>query len=91
MAHSLSAKKRIRQDVRRHGRNRWRKDLVKGTIKAFDQAVSDGKFDEAAAQLKAVYKRLDQVAAKGTLHKNMVSRKKARLTRQLNKAKAAAA
>jgi small subunit ribosomal protein S20 len=87
VAHSLSAKKRIRQSAKRRGRNRWRKDQLKDTVKAFDQAVLDGKLDEAAAQLKVVYRRLDKVAAKGTIHKNAAARKKARLTRQLNKAR----
>jgi small subunit ribosomal protein S20 len=91
VAHSLSAKKRVRQDAKRRGHNRWRKDQVKNAVKAFDQAVKDGKLDEAATRLKAVYKKLDQVSSKGTIHKNTASRKKARLTRQLNKARGGSA
>ena len=85
MAHSLSAKKRIRQNVKRRARNRRRKDQVKSVVKAFELAVSQGEKAKAAEQLKAVYKKLDQVAAKGTIHKNAAARKKARLARRLNK------
>ena len=42
--------------------------------------------DAAASQLKTVYKKLDQVSAKGTLHKNTASRKKSRLAKRLAKA-----
>jgi small subunit ribosomal protein S20 len=87
VAHSLSAKKRIRQNVKQHGRNRWRKDAVKDAVKAFQAALESGKKDEAAALLKACFKKLDQVAAKGTLHKNTADRKKSRLAKALNKAK----
>ena len=48
-----------------------------------------GLIDDAAEQLKLVYKQLDKVAAKGTIHKNAASRKKSRLASQLNKAGAA--
>ncbi len=36
MAHSLSAKKRDRQNAKRRGRNRWRKDQVKEAVKQAD-------------------------------------------------------
>ncbi len=85
MAHSLSAKKRIRQSLKRRGRNRWRKEQLKGSLKGFEQAVASGSKDEAAGQLKAAYKALDRVAAKGVIHKNAASRKKSRLAKRLNK------
>lgn len=85
MAHSLSAKKRDRENAKRRGRNRWRKDHLKDAIKSFEQALSEGNKDAAATQLKTVYKKLDQVSAKGALHKNTASRKKSRLARRLAK------
>ena len=85
MAQSNSAKKRIRQNATRRGRNRWRKAQIKEAVKAFDEAVRQGDPDKAAEQLKVCYKRLDYVAAKGTIHKNAASRKKARLAKRLNK------
>lgn len=86
MAHTLSAKKRIRQNVKRRARNRWRKGQVKDVVKAFENTLKSGdtgKMDEA---LRACYKKLDQVAAKGTIHKNAAARSKARLAQARNKA-----
>ncbi len=85
MAHSLSAKKRVRQNVKRRGRNRWRKQQMKEALREFDQAVKAGDKTKAAEQLKVVYERVDKVAAKGTIHKNTASRRKSRLARMLNK------
>jgi small subunit ribosomal protein S20 len=86
VAHSLSAKKRIRQNAKRRARNRWRKTEVKDTVKAFEEACKDGKPEAIQDALRACYKELDQVAAKGTIHKNTASRKKSRLAAQANKA-----
>ena len=85
MAHSISAKKRDRQNAKHRGRNRWRKDQVKTAARAFEKSLSEGNKDAAAAQLKVVYKKLDQIAAKGTIHKNAASRTKSRLAKRLAK------
>lgn len=88
MAHTLSAKKRIRQNAKCRARNRWRKGLIKEAVKVFEDTLKDGdekKMDEA---LRTCYKKLDQVAAKGTIHKNAAARGKARLAKAMNKAKA---
>jgi small subunit ribosomal protein S20 len=77
--------KRVRQDVRRRARNRWRKDQVKDVVRSFEQALAAGDKAKAAEQLKAVYHTVDTVAAKGTMHKNTASRKKARLAVRLAK------
>ncbi|MGB2820592.1 MAG: 30S ribosomal protein S20 [Phycisphaerae bacterium] len=85
MADSRSAKKRIRQNIKRRSRNRWRKEQVKEAVRQFDDALRAGDRAKAAEQLKLVYKRLDKVAAKGTIHKNAAARKKSRLARKLSK------
>ena len=87
MAHSLSAKKRIRQNAKCRARNRWRKAQVKEAIRAFDESLHEGNVTQAQEQLKAVYKQLDKVAAKGTIHKNTAARKKSRLARRLSAAR----
>ena len=84
MAHSISAKKRIRQNTKARAHNRRRKGLLKDTVKAFDDAVSSGDAKKAAEQLGPCYKALDQVAAKGTIHKNAAARKKQRLAKRLS-------
>ena len=89
MAHSLSAKKRIRQTVKRQARNRARKELLKVEVKALNTLIAAGKLGaEADAQLNKVVSRLDITAAKGTLHKNTAARRRSRLTKRLNALKA---
>ena len=87
MAHSLSAKKRVRQNIKARARNRHRKEQIKDTVKAYTAALSSGALDKAAAALNDVARRLDKVAAKGTIHKNQASRKRSRLARRLNAAR----
>ena len=91
MAHSLSAKKRIRQNTKNRARNRARKVLIKDQIKGFTAAVTGGDFAKAETELRQVARRLDKVAAKGTIHKNTAARKRSRLARRLNAARAAKA
>lgn len=89
MAHSLSAKKRVRQNLKRRARNRARKEAIKVEVKAFQSLLAAGDASKAAEQLKKVVSRLDRVASKNTIHKNAAARKRARLTRKLNKLLAA--
>lgn len=90
MAHSLSAKKRIRQNAKSNARNRWRKQQVKGAVREFEQALSSGDYDAAGQRLQDCYKILDRVAHKGLLHKNAAGRRKARLAKRLSRARAGA-
>ena len=91
MAHSLSAKKRVRQNMKRRARNRARKEQIKDSVKGFTAAITSGKLDKAADALRAVVQKLDRVATKGTIHKNAAARKRSRLTKRLNAARAKAA
>jgi len=90
MAHSINAKKRIRQNVKRRALNRWRKDRYRSAIKSFDDTIIHGTVDDAQAKLQAIYKLMDQIAAGGTIHKNTAARYKSRLTARLNKKRAEA-
>lgn len=84
MAHSLSSKKRIRQNVKAKARNRGRRAELKTTLRGFSQALEGGDPTKAAAALKVAVKQLDKTAAQKTIHKNAAARKKSRLTRKLN-------
>jgi small subunit ribosomal protein S20 len=88
VAHSLSAKKRVRQNLKRRARNRARKEIIKDSVKGFTAAITSGKLDVAATELKKVVQKLDRVAGKGTIHKNTAARKRSRLTKRLNAARA---
>jgi len=85
VAHSLSAKKRIRQNAKRQARNRWRKGQVKQAVRELDDAIAAGNREQAAEKLSAAYKKLDQVAAKGTIHKKAAARRKSRLARRMQR------
>ncbi len=84
MAHSLSAKKRIRQNIKRRMINRARKSNLKGQLRRFDDALHARDFAAAAEQLKLASRALDRVAAKGAIHRNEASRRKSRLQKKLN-------
>lgn len=89
MAHSLSAQKRIRQNAKHRARNRWRKRTFREMVKDYREALLHGSIDDCEGRLKAIYKKLDQVAAAGTIHRNAASRYKSRLALRLNHRKAA--
>lgn len=90
MAHSLSAKKRIRQNARRRARNRARKKLIREQIKLFSSALGAGDLVKAEDEFKKVVQRLCRTADKGTIHKNAAARQRSRLARRLNAARAQA-
>ena len=89
MANLLSAKKRDKQNERNRIRNRARKTMIKTETRKFLDAVHAGDVQTAQEAYVRVTKRIDQVAAKGTLHKNTAARKKSRLAKRLNAAIAA--
>ena len=91
MAHSLSAKKRVRQNEKRRARNRARKADLRGEIKTFTAAITAGDVAKAEQELRTVVVKLDRTAAKHTIHKNAAARKRSRLTKRLNALKAAKA
>jgi len=89
VAHSISAKKRVRQNLKRRARNRFRKEQIKDQIKSFSTALTAGDVKKAQEELNKAVQRMDRVATKGVLHKNTAARKRSRLTKRLNAARAA--
>jgi small subunit ribosomal protein S20 len=90
VAHSLSAKKRARQNLKRRAINRARKSTVKTQIKKFEKAIAAGDVNTASEQFRLAVKQLDQVSSTSTMHKRTAARKKSRLARRLNALKAKA-
>ncbi|MCY1702459.1 MULTISPECIES: 30S ribosomal protein S20 [Deinococcus] len=83
-----SAQKRHRQSLKRRMRNRSKKSTIKTFSKKALMAVQEGG---NVAELQQKAESLIDKAAKGsTLHKNAAARKKSRLAKAINKAKAAA-
>jgi small subunit ribosomal protein S20 len=84
MAHSVSARKRIRQNAKARSVNRWRKGNIRTAMKDYREAILHGSVDDAKTKLTGLYKMLDQAASTSTMHKNTAARYKSRLTNKLN-------
>lgn len=87
MANIKSAKKRISVTAKKTAVNRMRKSQVKTAIRRFEEAIAAGNTEQATSTFQYAQKKIMQVAAKGTIHKNAASRKVSRLAAQLNAAK----
>ena len=85
MPNIKSAMKRVKVNAKKNLRNRMVKSSVKTTLNKFDAAVASEP-QQAAVLLNASFSALDKAVAKGVLHKNAASRKKARLAKRLAKA-----
>ena len=83
MAHSLSAKKRVRQNTAHRARNRWRLKVMREAIKEFNDAVVHGAKTKAAEAFKKCVGVIDRTAQKGVIHKNQAARRKSRMTARL--------
>ena len=83
MANHASAKKRIRQTLKRTARNKHIRTNVRGLVKKVRVAIADG--DKAAAQeaLKSAVRRIDMAVSKGVYHRKTGSRYISRLTTQV--------
>jgi small subunit ribosomal protein S20 len=88
VAHSISAKKRVRQNIRRKTLNKSRRSQVKTQVKRFETAVDENNVATAEEQFRATAKKLDQAGATSTMHKKTAARKKSRLAKKLNTLKA---
>lgn len=79
MAHSLSQKKRNRQNVVRHERNKAIKSEIKTRIRRALAAAESGDADAADAAVKDAQQRIDRAVSKGVIHANTAARRKSRL------------
>ena len=90
MAHTKSAKKRIRQNETHRLRNRSRmrrvRTAVKAVVRAAEEAARSGQADKS--QIDALYRKaaseLDRAAKRRIIHPNAASRQKSRLAKKCN-------
>ena len=87
MAHSLSARKRIRQNRTRRLRNRSFSSALKTQAKQLVSKIDMGDIDGAQSDMPGIQKKFMQVAAKGVMHRNRARRKISRLARRINRAR----
>ena len=83
MAHHKSAKKRIRQTVRRTAVNKARASRVRTFVKKVEDALASGDKDAARAAFVAAQPEMQRGAAQGMLHRNTVARKLSRLSARI--------
>ena len=88
MAHTLSARKRIRQSEKRNLVNRSNKSRMKTYIKKYAKALETGA-ENTEALLKEAVSVIYKTARKGAIAKKQASRRVSRLTLKFNAAKAA--
>jgi small subunit ribosomal protein S20 len=84
VAHSLSAKKRVRQNEKRRTINRARKSQVKTQVKHLEEVLEGNDVEAARKQFQLTAQKLDKVASTSTMHKKTAARKKSRLAKKLN-------
>ncbi len=89
MAHTLSAKKRIRQNEKRRERNKAYKSKMRTAIKKFLQAAEAKDVEKAIELHNEAVKIIAKLAQKGVIHKNQASRRISRITLKLNSVKSA--
>ncbi|KKU94514.1 MAG: 30S ribosomal protein S20 [Candidatus Jorgensenbacteria bacterium GW2011_GWA1_48_13] len=80
-----SAKKALRQNIRRRKQNLLRKDKIKEAIKSYRGFLEGKKLTEAKVILPKIYKTLDKMAKVGFIKPNKANRLKSRLAKKLAK------
>jgi len=88
MAHSLSARKRVRQNLEARANNRWRLRTMREALKDFREQMMHGTPEKAAESFKKAAKVIDRTASKGVIHKNQAARRKSRMVAALKAKKA---
>lgn len=83
MPNTNSAKKALRQDIKRAKINLAVKKAYKEAVKVAKSAIHAGK--DAADLIKEAQIKLDKAAKRGVIKKNTASRKLSRLTKMKNK------
>jgi len=87
MPNIASARKRLRQNLKRRARNRSVKSELRTEIRKVRETADGGKTDEAEAEFRLAVAKLDRAAAKRIIHPNRAARLKSRLSAHLKSVK----
>lgn len=79
-----SAKKQMRQSIKRHARNFPVRNELKSQFKKELKYIAEGKVEEAVKFLPEIYSLIDTACKKHHIHPNNASRKKSRLAKALH-------
>ena len=80
-----SAKKALRQSIKRRARNIVKKDAYKKALKTYRTLVTDKSSAGLDAALAKAFQALDKAAKSGVIKKNKASRLKSRLAAHIPK------
>lgn len=83
MAYHKSAKKRIRQTIRRTEVNGARVSRIRTFVRKVEKALAAGDKSQAEAAFKEAQPELMRGASKGVVHRNTVARKLSRLSSRI--------
>ena len=84
MANHKSAKKRVRQSLRKQKRNSQTKRAVKSYEKKLVSLIGESKKEESQTVLKGYVSKITKASVKGVLTKNHASRKISQLSKAVN-------
>ena len=83
MPNIKSAKKRAKQNIKRHARNIARKSVIKNSMKKVANAIEKNDITQAKELLKKVQACLARAKSKRVLHANTADRKIGRLAKKV--------
>ncbi|AIE88168.1 30S ribosomal protein S20 [Fimbriimonas ginsengisoli] len=88
MANTKSSKKDLRRSAKRRVRNLATRSALKTYVKKARVAATAGTPEVAQSALVAAVSALDKASQRGIIHKNQAARRKSRIAKAANKAKA---
>ncbi|MBM3131511.1 MAG: 30S ribosomal protein S20 [Chloroflexi bacterium] len=90
MAHTKSAKKRIRTTVKKNLHNRSMRSQYRTFVSKAEKAIESGDLDAASEAVNQAVSTLDKTARSKVIHPNNAARRKSQLAKKLNAARAKA-
>lgn len=84
MAHTKSAKKRMRNSKRRQSYNKPIRSRVKTYLAKAEEVISSGNAEAAIEAVRQAISMLDKAAKRGLIHRNKAARHKSRLLKKFN-------
>ncbi|GAB4439437.1 MAG: 30S ribosomal protein S20 [Anaerolineae bacterium] len=91
MANIKSSAKRAKQNVKRRELNRYYGTTARTFVKRARAQIAANELEDAEVTVRQAAQALDKAAQKGVIHANNAARRKSRLVKALNKAKATSA
>jgi small subunit ribosomal protein S20 len=88
LANTKSAQKQARTTQRKRLRNKSVRSQTKTMVKKAEELIFSGQVKQAEGEVVAAVSSLDKAAEKGIIHPNNAARRKSRLMKKLNQAKA---